>query len=692
MADYNINAVTRRAVFTGSAGLGPYAFTFEIIDSGDLAVYFNATKLTITTDYTVSINANGTGDVTIVTGGSVPSTPTASDQIVIVGARDIERTTDFVTAGDLLASSLNEQLDALTIFDQQVSEEGRRALRAPVYDPALAEDGGVVDMTLPTKASRAGKTLAFDSDGNPTVGEDIGNWRGDWAASVAYGIRDIVRDASNYNIYRCNTAHTSSGTTPISSNADSAKWDLVIDASYAATQAANAAASASAAATSATNSANSATASATSASASSTSATNAATSETNAATSATNAATSATNAANSASAAEATFDLFDDAYLGAKASDPSVDNDGNALQDGALYFDTTNNVMKVYDLGTTTWFQLTPTVSNQTNINTVAGIASDVTAVAGNSANINAVAADATDIGTVATNIADVNSVAGDIANVNTVATNLTDINSFANTYFISATAPSSPTEGDLWFDTTNDIMKVYDGSGFVNAGSSVNGTAERVTYTATSGQTTFAATYDAGFVDVYLNGVKLIDGTDFTATDGANVVLASGAALNDTVDIVGYGTFNIAIPDISGDATPQLGGNLDVNGNSIVSTSNGDINITPNGTGNVSLGNFTFDADQSVGAGQDNYLLTYDHSTTSISLEAAPAGGAGYFQGENGATGDTTNGKGDIFRVHEQQLDTNTTIAAGDNAGAFFSLTVATGVTLTVNGNLVIA
>ena len=67
-------------------------------------------------------------------------------------------------------------------------------------------------------------------------------------------------------------------------------------------------------------------------------------------------------------------------------------------------------------------------------------------------------------------------------------------------------------------------------------------------------------------------------------------------------------------------------------------------------------------------------------------------SGGAGYFQGENGATGDTTNGKGDIFRVHEQQLDTNTTIASGDNAGAFFSLTVATGVTLTVNGNLVIA
>lgn len=160
----------------------------------------------------------------------------------------------------------------------------------------------------------------------------------------------------------------------------------------------------------------------------------------------------------------------------------------------------------------------------------------------------------------------------------------------------------------------------------------------------------------------------------------------------DNTTRIYDGSAWNTVSPDLVGDTTPQLGGNLDVNGNSIVSVSNGDINITPNGTGNVSLGNFTFDADQTVGAGQDNYLMTYDNGSGTISLEAAPAGGAGYFQGENGATGDTTNGKGDIFRVHEQQLDTNTTIAAGDNAGCFFNLTVASGVTLTVNGNLVIA
>ena len=86
--------------------------------------------------------------------------------------------------------------------------------------------------------------------------------------------------------------------------------------------------------TQATNSANSATASAASAS--------------TATTQATNAANSATAAENSATAAAASYDSFDDRYLGAKASAPSVDNDGNALITGALYFDTTTPGMYVW--------------------------------------------------------------------------------------------------------------------------------------------------------------------------------------------------------------------------------------------------------------------------------------------------------------------------------------------------------
>ncbi len=337
MADYNINAVTRRKVFSGSAGTGPYAFTFEILDSGDLAVYFNATKLTLTTDFTVTINANGTGSVTIVVngGGNVPQTPVAADQIVVVGARDIERVTDFVTAGDLLASSLNEQLDSLTIFDQQVAEEAKRTMRAPVFDPALVEDGGVIDMTLPAKASRAGKTLAFDTNGNPTVGEDIGNWRGDWAAGVSFTVRDLVKDASNSNVYRVNTAHTSSGSTPISTNAAVAKFDLVVDAAAAGASATAAAASAAEAAADAV------------LTAADVVSTNADVVLTNADVVTTGNNVTAAQAAQAA--AELAADNFDDTYLGAKSSDPTVDNDGGALNAGDLYFNTASNVLKVYN-------------------------------------------------------------------------------------------------------------------------------------------------------------------------------------------------------------------------------------------------------------------------------------------------------------------------------------------------------
>ena len=105
--------------------------------------------------------------------------------------------------------------------------------------------------------------------------------------------------------------------------------------------------------------------------------TNAATSATNAATSATNAANSATSASNSATAsansatasassatdaqtaqtaaeaardsALASLDSFDDRYLGVKSADPTLDNDGNALVSGALYFNSVDNAMKVYD-------------------------------------------------------------------------------------------------------------------------------------------------------------------------------------------------------------------------------------------------------------------------------------------------------------------------------------------------------
>jgi hypothetical protein len=390
MADYAISNVARRVVYTNT-GVGPYSFTFEVLANTDIAVYRGSTLLTLTTDYTVIINANGTGSVTLVVAGT--------GNITIVGSRAIQRTSDYTTGGDLFASTLNTDLDSQTIYAQQVAETAERGLKAPVTDPTD------IAMTLPAKASRAGKTLAFDANGNPVVGEDIGNWRGNWAAGTSYTVRDLVKDSSNYNVYRCNTAHTSTGTTPISSNADSAKWDLVVDASSAAASAVLAEEWASKitgqvastdysskayaiGGTGVTNAAGAAkewaiktsgtvdgteysakkysTDSAASAVLANDWATKtsgavaggefsakyhaqaASTSASSASTSASNASTSATNAASSAASALAALDEFTDTYLGAFSTDPTLDNDGNALSAGDLYFNTVANRLKVY--------------------------------------------------------------------------------------------------------------------------------------------------------------------------------------------------------------------------------------------------------------------------------------------------------------------------------------------------------
>ena len=153
MADYAISNVPRRVVYAAS-GTGPYAFTFEILSQTDIAVYKASTLLTLTTDYTVTINANGTGSVTLVA-------TAGTSNITIVGAKNIQRTTDFTTGGDLFANTLNDELDNQTIFIQQVAETAERGLKAPVTDPTD------IAMTLPAKATRASKYLAFDANGNP---------------------------------------------------------------------------------------------------------------------------------------------------------------------------------------------------------------------------------------------------------------------------------------------------------------------------------------------------------------------------------------------------------------------------------------------------------------------------------------------------------------------------------------------
>jgi hypothetical protein len=271
------------------------------------------------------------------------------------------------------------------------------------------------------------------------------------------------------------TASASTATTQ-ATNASNSATSASNSAATATTQAGIATDKANEASGSATAAASSASAASGSASAASTSASNAATSATNASNSATTATTqagiattkaseaaasaaaadgSAISAASSAASAAALLDNFDDRYLGPKASAPSVDNDGNALVIGALYFDTTTGK------------------------------------------------------------------------------------------------------------------MRVYTASGWLDASSASVATLATFKFTATASQTSFSGaddasldlTYTVGSLIVTLNGVVLEPGSEYTASTGSSIVLASGAAAGDELNVYAFGSFSIANAYTKAETDALVGG-----------------------------------------------------------------------------------------------------------------------------------
>lgn len=250
------------------------------------------------------------------------------------------------------------------------------------------------------------------------------------ATNAATSATAAATSATAASTSETNAATSATTASTAATNAGTSETNAATSASNASTSETNAAASATAAATSATNAA--------------TSATNAGTSETNAGTSATGAAASSVSAANSAAAAAASLDSFDDRYLGSKSSAPTVDNDGDALVSGALFY-----------------------------LNT------------GTSEQIG---------------------------------------------------------------------MYVYDGSGWIKASAAATASITTYEYTATGSQTAFTGndrngvslTFTGSLLQVFLNGVLLSPGNDYT-TSTNTVTLASGATAGDEVLVVAFASFSVA-------------------------------------------------------------------------------------------------------------------------------------------------
>jgi hypothetical protein len=507
-----------RVQYTATAGQTNFSVPFEFFTTADIKVFNGTTQLSYNaspssaSQYSVSgAGVSGGGSITL--GGSGA---TLNDTITIYRDLAISRSTDFPTSGAFQISSLNDELDKIIAMCQQLERDLKFSPRA------AATTANTFDITFPNLI--ANKVLNVNSAGDGLeFGQDITD------ITTIAGIASDVTAVSNIAADVTTVANNVSSVNTVSTNIASVN----------------------------------------------------------------------TVATNISKVIEVANDL--------QEAVSEIETVASDLQEATPEIDTVaNNIVNVNNVGNdianvnlagsnigninTVAGQITPTnniatlAGLNTEITTTAGLSSEITTVAGlntqitgvynisteitsvnsNSGNINTVATDlagSNTIGAVATDLSgadNIGTVATNIASVTDVSNNIGSVNDFAARYRVSATAPSTSLDvGDLWFDSTNDIMKVYSSGGFINTGSSVNGTSERYTYTVSSSTTTISGNddsgnsleYDAPYIDVYLNGVKMVNGTDVTVSSGTSIVFASpiGASGTDVVDVVTFGTFELA-------------------------------------------------------------------------------------------------------------------------------------------------
>ena len=303
---------------------------------------------------------------------------------------------------------------------------------------------------------------------------------------------------------------------------------------------------------------------------------------------------------------------------------------------------------------------VTSVANNSSNINSAVSNASNINAAVSNASNINSAVSNASNITTVAGSISNVNTTAGSIANVNSVASNIANVDNFAEKYQIAANNPSTDgggnalAAGDLYFNTSANELKVYNGSAW-QGGVTATGSFAVVTGNTFTGD------------NKYNDGVKLLVGTGSDleifhhATDGSFINDAGTSTLKlqlggstkleiqsggigVTGDIVVSGDVDgrnlatdgakldgiaasstanpNALDNVVEDTSPQLGGDLDVQTSKVTtSTSNGNVKIEPNGTGVVEV----------RGAGGNDGKLQLNCSAQSHGIKlASPAHSAG--------------------------------------------------------------
>jgi len=390
-----ISDVEPRVQYTATAGQTSFTVGFEFFDNADLKVFNGTTLLTFSaspadaTEYSVSgAGQTGGGSITLGSPGA-----TVNDVITISRDLAIERSTDFPTSGAFQIGSLNTELDKIIAMCQQLERDLK-------FSPkAAATTANTFDITFPNLV--ANKVLSVNSAGN--------------GLEFAQDITDITTIAG--------IASDVSAVSAIASDVTAVANDA-----------------------------------------------------TDIGVVSTNIASINTVATNIADVIKVADDLNE--------AISEVETVADDLNEAVSEIDTVaNNITDVN------------TVGNATNINNITIVAgqisptNNISTVAGANANITTIATDlngANTIGTVVTNLSDIQTVSTDLSgsntigtvatdlsgsnNIGTVATNIGSVNSFANIYRIGSTNPvASLDEGDLFYNSTDNRLKFYNGSAWTN-------------------------------------------------------------------------------------------------------------------------------------------------------------------------------------------------------------------------------
>ncbi len=572
MATFDINTQVRKVTATANGSNTDFDFAFQVNATSDIDVYVDSVLQTsgfsiVNSSNVAGLNTDGTGRVKFTTA------PANGKTVAIKSDVPLGRTSVYTAGGNITATSLETDFDTIAMKIGDADETLNRAVKAPVGDP---DD---IDMTMPVKASRLGKVLGFNATtGNPEAGPTIADVQTLAAITADIGtladiedgtdatdaIQTVAGIASNVTtVAGINTTHLANVSGKATEIGRLGTADAVSDMNTLGTADAvsdmNTLAAISADITTLAHVEDGTDAT----DAIQTVATNI-TAVQGASQAATDAATARDSAKAIAAAMGAALDNFDDRYLGTMA------DTATATTTAVTTITTTNgsaDVTATSAAGIIVGMKLT-------SLNIPAG--TNVIGISGTTINLDN-AATAAGSGTLASF-----SAHGVYGAFNT-----------------STDGPATDNDGDalvtgaLYFNTTDNEMRVYDGANWIAASAADSASMNIFEYTVSgSAATTFSGaddnsatlSYTQNNIQVVKDGV-ILHADDFTATNGTSVVLASSAAVGSEIVIYAFKSFTVADTVSKSSGGTFTGAvtftSADMNGTELKLDADGDTSIT---------------------------------------------------------------------------------------------------------------